>query len=318
MPMNRIQFQPGLSLPAFLEQFGAETQCEAALERARWPDGFRCPHCGETDHYVLRSKRGRKAFQCQSCRAQTSLIAGTVFQSTHLALTLWFLAIYLLSQAKTGLSALALKRHLGVSYPTAWLIQHKLMQTMTERDARYALCGEVLVDDAYLGGERVGGKAGRGSENKVPFVAAVSLNAEGHPLHTKMTPVPGFTCNALTGWAKAALAPGSRVHSDGLACFAGVIAAGCQHHAIIVGPRKPKEVPELGWLNTILGNLKTGFGGAYHAFKFAKYGIRYLAAFAYRFNRRFHLDTLPNRLLVAAAAIGPRPARWLRRAEESC
>ena len=79
------------------------------------------------------------------------------------------MAIYWIGEAKTGLSALALKRHLGVSYPTAWLIQHKLMQTMTERDARYALCGEVRVDDAYLGGERVGGKAGRGSENKVPL-----------------------------------------------------------------------------------------------------------------------------------------------------
>ena len=224
----------------------------------------------------------------------------------------------MISQAKTGLSALALKRQLGVSYPTAWLIQHKIMQAMTERDAQYTLCGEVLVDDAYLGGERVGGKAGRGSENKVPFVAAVSLNAEGHPLYTKMTPVPGFTCTALTDWAKAALAPGSQVISDGLACFTGVTAAGCQHQAIIIGLRKPNEVPEFGWVNTILGNLKTSFSGAYHAFKFAKYGSRYLAAFAYRFNRRFHLDALPTRLLVAAATIGPRPAHWLRRAEESC
>jgi len=121
MPMNRIQFQPGLSLPAFLEQFGADIQCEAALERARWPEEFRCPHCGQADPDILR-KRGRKTFQCQNGRVQTSLIIGTVFQSTHLALTVWFLAIYLISQAKTGLSALALKRHLGVSYPTAWLI----------------------------------------------------------------------------------------------------------------------------------------------------------------------------------------------------
>jgi len=133
-----------------------------------------------------------------------------------------------------------------------------------------------------------------------------------------MTPVPGFTCNALTDWAKAALAPGSQVISDGLACFSGVTAAGCHHQAILIGLRKPNQVPEFGWLNTLLGNLKTSFSGAYHAFNFAKYGSRYLAAFAYRFNRRFHLDTLPNRLLVAAAAIGPRPARWLRQAEESC
>ncbi len=192
------------------------------------------------------------------------------------------------------------------------------MQAMTERDAPYPLCGEVLVDDAYLGGERVGGKVGRGSENKVAFVAAVSLNPEGHLLYTKMIPVPGFTCTALTDWAKAALAPGSLVLSDGLACFTGVTAAGCDHQAIIIGPRKPNQVPEFGWLNTLLGNLKTSFSGAYHAFKFTKYATRYLAAFAYRFNRRFHLDTLPTRLLVAAATIGPHPARWLRQAEVSC
>ena len=80
---------------------------------------------------------------------------------------MWFLAIYLISQAKTGLSALALKRYLGVSYPTAWLVHHKLMQAMVEREAGYVLSGKVAVDDAYLGGELSGGTAGRGSENKV-------------------------------------------------------------------------------------------------------------------------------------------------------
>lgn len=83
-----------------------------------------------------------RLFSARTCRVQTSLIAGTLFQVIHLALTLWFLAIYLISQAKTGLSALAFKPHLGVSYPTAWLIQDKLMQTMTERDAQYTLYGE--------------------------------------------------------------------------------------------------------------------------------------------------------------------------------
>src|SRR5664279_5654922 len=104
-------------------------------------------------------------------------------------------------KAKTGLSALDLKRQLGVSYPTAWLIQQKLMQAMVERDAQYTLSGDVQVDDAYLGGELVGGKAGRGSENKVPFVAAISLSAEGRPLYIKMVPVPGFTRKAIVDWA---------------------------------------------------------------------------------------------------------------------
>ena len=65
MPMNRIQFQAGLSLPAFLKQFGTETPCKTALENAHWPEGFRCPNCGEASHYVLR-KRGRKTFRSRS------------------------------------------------------------------------------------------------------------------------------------------------------------------------------------------------------------------------------------------------------------
>jgi transposase-like protein len=122
MAMNRIQFQQGLSLPAFHAQFGTEEQCADALEASRWPQGFRCPECGNADYYLLKGGK-HKTFQCKCCRLQTSLIAGTLFQSTHLALSIWFLAIYLVSQAKTGLSALDLKRQLGVSYPTAWLIQ---------------------------------------------------------------------------------------------------------------------------------------------------------------------------------------------------
>ena len=317
MAMNKIQFQAGLSLPDFLAQFGTEAQCEAKLEQARWPQGFCCPGCGHAEHYVLKSGR-RKTFQCRSCRLQTSLIAGTLFQGTHLKLTVWFLAIYLISQAKTGLSALALKRQLGVSYPTAWLIQQKLMQAMVERDARYTLDGDIQVDDAYLGGERAGGKAGRGSENKVPFVAALSLSTEGHPRFIKMAPIPGFTRKAIAQWAQDDLSPGCVVLSDGLACFAGVTDAGCQHQVLIAGGRKPKDLPEFSWIKPVLGNLKTSLGGAYHAFDFAKYGTRYLGAFAYRFNRRFQLDTLTTRLIVAAATTGPRPDYWLRQAEASC
>ena len=127
MGMNRIQFQPGSSLPAFHAQFGTEErQCAdvigsltlrrkaSALPGVRRRRLLSCSRVGSI-----------RPFQCKGCRLQTSLIAGTLFQSTHLALSIWFLAIYLVSQAKTDLSALDLKRQLGVSYPKAWLIQQK-------------------------------------------------------------------------------------------------------------------------------------------------------------------------------------------------
>jgi hypothetical protein len=103
------------------------------------------------------------------------------------------------------------------------------MQAMVERDAQYKLCGDIQVDDAYLGGELAGGKAGRGSENKIPFVAAISLSEQGRPLYIKMAPVPGFTRKAIVDWATGDLHPGSIVTSDGLACFTGVTDAGYLH-----------------------------------------------------------------------------------------
>jgi hypothetical protein len=238
MKMNQIQFQPGLSIPKFLNDYGTEAQCEQTLQALRWPKGFRCPRCDGQTHCVVRDGV-RKVFQCSTCRHQASLIAGTVFQGTKLPLTIWFLAIYLISQAKTGLSALALRRQLGVSYPTAWLIHHKLMQVMADREERYVLEGKVQVDDAYLGGKRTGGKAGRGSENKVPFVAAVSLTEENRPLRVRLTPVSGFTSRAVSAWAKANVAPGSAVLSDGLSCFGAVTLAGCRHQPTIMAGRKP-------------------------------------------------------------------------------
>lgn len=315
MAMNRIQFQPGLSMPEFFKLFGTEALCATALESARWPEGFHCPGCGGAAHCILHST-GNKVFQCNACRHQTSLIAGTIVQSTKLPLMTWFLAIYLVSQAKTGLSALALKRQLGVSYPTAWLVHHKLMQAMTEREDRYTLSGKVQVDDAYLGGERIGGKVGRGSENKVAFVAAVSLTDEGHPLRVKLSPVPGFKLKAIADWACKCLDAGSTVYSDGLACFSAVTQAGCTHESTVVAGRKPKDVPELQWINTVLGNLKTSLSGSYHSFGFRKYAAQYLGTFAYRFNRRFDLKALPQRLLVAAGQCGPHSQGSIRTVAE--
>jgi hypothetical protein len=149
-------------------------------------------------------------------------------------------------------------------------------------------------------------------------VAAVSLTADEHPLRVKLTPVPGFTFQALWDWSRQHLAPGCTVYSDGLACFNAVTMAGCTHQPTVVAGRKPKDLPEFQWINTVLGNLKTSLSGTYHAFAFSKYAFRYLAAFAYRFNRRFDLATLPQRLLIAVVRCGRRPEHQLRLAEDSC
>lgn len=182
MPINRVQFQPGLSLPDFFARFGTETQCEAALEQARWRDGFVCPHCGGQKHSLFH-RDSEKLWQCSACRKQTSLTAGTILEATRLPLTVWFLGIYHLTQPKNNVSALELKRLLGINYKAAWRLKHKLMQVMDEREADRVLGERVEVDDAYLGGVRPG-KAGRGAEGKVPFVIAVQTRGKSTSLGT--------------------------------------------------------------------------------------------------------------------------------------
>ena len=110
MASHQIQFQQGMSIPEFLARFGSEAQCVEGVKAARWPTGFHCPRCDSTAHYVV-GHGARKLFQCNGCRHQTSLTAGSLMEHTKLPLRTWFLAIYLLSQAlivATVLTLLAL------------------------------------------------------------------------------------------------------------------------------------------------------------------------------------------------------------------
>ena len=317
MPINRIQFQQGLGLNAFLKEYGTDDQCRSHLEKARWPKGFLCPHCNGKRCCVVWHG-AVKTFLCIGCRKQTTLTAGTIFHSTKTSLSVWFQTMYFLTQSKSNISTLELRRLLGVSYPCAWRIKHKPMQVMYEREASTRLAQRVEVDDASLGGELSGGKAGCGSENKVPFVAAVETNAEGRPLRLQLSVVKAFTLAEIEAWAKRSLMPTAQVVSDGLACFRAVIKAGCSHGPEVVGAgRKSTDMGCFHWINTVLGNLKTSITGTYHAFDFEKYSFRYLAEFQYRFNRRYDLRSIFPRMLYASAVTGKRTETWLRLAEDS-
>ena len=314
MGINKIQFQKGLSMAEFMERYGTEEKCQATLVDSRWPSGFVCPECGGTRHSTFERK-GLRYWQCSTCREQTTVICGTIFQATKLPLTRWFLAMHLLSQSKNSVSALELKRHLGVRYKTAWLMKHKLMQVMSVREESRQLDGRVEIDDAYLGGELPGGKSGRGSENKVSFIAAVQTTETGHPLFACLTKLE-FTKDAMTEWAKKSLSASAHVVSDGLWCFKAVTASGATHDRTVTGGGAASvKLEKFRAVNTLLSNLKTAFSGTYHAFNFSKYAHRYLAEIQYRFNRRFDLAVILPRLLRASAVTSPHPERLIRAAE---
>ena len=312
MAKNKIQFQKGLSLTDFLSKYGNEDKCSQALFRFRWPVGFICPKCGYKGHCEIQS---RKVLQCHRCRTQTSLISRTIFASTKLPLTVWFLAIYLITQSKDGISSLNLSRTLGVSATTALRIKHKIQQTMKEQDDSRPLKNLILIDDAYWGGKKQDGVRGRGATGKVPFLASVSLSDEGHPIKMRLSRVTGFLKDEISAWSKKHLSPFSLVISDGLNCFPGVKEAKCDHEAVITHTENGYDEDKVfKWVNVMIGNVKNALHGTYHHVS-PRHLPRYLAEFCYRFNRRFDLHEMVDRLACVAMRTPPMPQRLLKLAE---
>jgi transposase-like protein len=313
MARNKVQFQKGMSEAHFDELYGTEALCHDALVRWRWPEGFECPDCEGRAHCIV--KRGaRILYQCNACRKQTSVKAGTIFASSKLALRLWFKAMYHLTQSKNGVSSLELGRRLGVTQTTAWMLKHKLAQVMMERNATWRLKGDVQMDDVYIGGSR-SGKRGRGAAGKTPFVAAISTTSDGKPDQIALRRVARFSKTAIARFAGAALEAGAHAVSDGLRCFAGVTEAGCAHTAVKTGSgAKAAKNPRFKWVNTVLGNIKAAMVGTYRAVR-AKHAPRYLAEFEYRFNRRYRLETMIDRLAYVSLRTAPMPYRLLKLAD---
>jgi transposase-like protein len=136
-------------------QFSTEDKCLDYLENMRWPNGeIGCVHCGEIGRIskITREKKGKnqraRIYQCLACGKQFSATSGTIFADSHLSLTKWFLAIALICEAKKGMSAKQLERHLGVNYRTAWHLAHRIREAM--QDGADLLTGVVEADHTYM------------------------------------------------------------------------------------------------------------------------------------------------------------------------
>ena len=142
-----------VDLLAVVNRYGTDDQCRAYLTELRWPDGVKCPKCQSAK--ISRIKE-RNQYDCDSCRYQFSVLSGTMFHDTHLALTKWFFATYILCESRKGVSANQLKRMLRVSYETAWYLCHRIRAAMKAVPPIKKLDGTVEVDETYVGGKERG------------------------------------------------------------------------------------------------------------------------------------------------------------------
>jgi ISXO2-like transposase domain/Transposase zinc-ribbon domain len=200
----------------------------------RWPDGFRCPGCGDGGSYPLVT---RDLLQCRACRRQASVTAGTVLDRTRLPLPLWCAAAYLVGTHTPGFSALQLQRQLGLArYETAWTMLQKLRRAMV-RPERDRLSGTVELDETYIGGVEEGRRGGRRRASKKSILAgAVEVRGHGSG-RIRLAVVPNLSATTFARFAAEAITPGSTVLTDGWHSFR-ALSECYEHRPTVIGDPK--------------------------------------------------------------------------------
>lgn len=289
------------SLLEMERRFATEDACREYLTQLRWGQGFLCPACEGKVGWEDRRRR----WTCQSCRRQTTVTAGTIFEGTHLPLQLWFRAVWLVTSQKSGASALGVKRVLGLgSYETAWLWLHKLRRAMV-RPGRDRLHGTVEVDEAFVGGV----SSGTGRDGVGKALVAIAAEEDGKGIgRIRLALVADGSSPSLHGFIQQAIAPGSTVHTDGWAPYQGLEKLGYSHAiSRLKGQGKEAAVELLPRVHRVASLLKRWLLGTHQGAVGPRHLDYYLDEFTFRFNRRRSTSRgkLFFRLLEQAVQIKP-------------
>jgi transposase-like protein len=273
-------------MPSFQARFGTDEQCRDYLFKARWPDGFRCTGCGHGDAW--RHKK-RLIDECVACGKQHSLLAGTIFEQTKTGLARWFLAIYLVTSGKRGISAMELKRQMGFgSYGTAWAWLHKIRRAMVVTD-RKPLGQRVEADETLIGGAKPG-KPGRGASGKTVVAGAVESGrgkARGRRLgRLRLAKLPDASATSLEGFLAANVAKPVTVTTDGWFGYSGLPAQGYDHEPVNLSASWGDAALRLPAIHLVFSLAKRWLMGTHHGAVSAKHLPTYLDEYVFRFNRR--------------------------------
>ncbi len=266
-----------MNLVELVDRFHSEDRCRKYLEELRWPDGVECPRCGSEK--ISRIQK-RNQFDCDSCRYQFSVTAGTIFHDTHLPLWKWFLAVYLIIESKKGISANQLKRTIKVSYKTAWYLCHRIRAALNEVDAQL-LRGIVEADETFVGGE-VHGK-GRGYRgNKTVVVGAFQRDGA-----IRLQVVRGRDRETLHGFIRENVAGDAQaIYTDDWKAYEGIADHDTKHETVNHSKKEyVRGDVHTNSMENVWSLLKRSIIGSYHQVS-AKHLDAYLDELEFRYNNR--------------------------------
>ena len=285
--------------------FPDDDACLEYLRDLRWPQGFVCVRCGVIDEPWFQS-RGR--LTCRSCRHQTSVTAGTIFDKTRTPITTWFAATWYITNQKFGASALGLQRVLGLgSYQTAWTIQHKLRRAMVRPD-RDLLSGLVEVDETYVGGEEKG-VAGRQTHTKAIVAIALELHEPRGYGRVRLGQVVDVSAASLVPFVCETITPGSTVKTDGWTSYRTITKHGYLHEPTSIRASGDPAHVVMPGVHRIASLLKRWLLGTHQGAVRREHLDAYLDEYTFRFSRRTSRarGLLFYRLLEQAVQTPPAP-----------
>lgn len=171
-----------MTLPEVTRLYSTDDRCRELLARLRWPEGVTCPRC--KDRRISQIKDYAR-YECSNCQYQFTVTSGTIFHDSHLPLPMWFLAVLLLCESKKGMSAMQIKRTLGIAYKTAWYLCHRIRAAMASAE-KPMLYGTVEMDETYVGGKHHGpGTRGRSLKHKEVVVGIKQRGGELRFFHAE-------------------------------------------------------------------------------------------------------------------------------------
>ncbi|MGA2205244.1 MAG: IS1595 family transposase [Terracidiphilus sp.] len=276
-----------MTLYSLARKFPTEESALAHLVKVRWPSGVRCVACDHDKCWPIEStgKTGkpRYLFQCAKCKLQFSATQGTLFHDSHLPLSKWFAAIALMADAKKGISACQLQRHIGMTYKTAWYVCHRIREAMREEsDAKIGGPDSIVeIDETYIGGRkrRIGVKAGKQAKT-----VAIGFAERGGKIHLET--IPNCSIKAIKPVIDARLgADTKQVIADYSPTHFAVLAE--DHHKLVSHKEelKTRNFTSTFTVESAFSLFKRGIVGSYHHLS-PWHLNRYMREFCFRYNRR--------------------------------